>query len=25
MVVEMTKDGLNDVATGRVPRKSGNQ
>jgi hypothetical protein len=25
MIIEMTKDGLNDVATGRVPRKSGNQ
>ena len=25
MVVEMTKDGLNDVATSRVPRKLGNE
>ena len=25
MIVELTKDGLDDIATGRVPREQGNE
>ena len=25
MILEMTKDGLDDIATGRIPREQGNE